>query len=116
MVEDDVDRKLEGVTGNPGPGRLFWLVATVYALVVLLTLALTTAGLRRDGLAALPAMTLTLPTSLALTMLMGPIAATRVVSVFIAEIVASATINIGIAYFIARWRAGRREKSAELSR
>ena len=98
------------MTSNRGVGRLFWRLAAVYALAVLITLALTTPGLRHDGLAALPAMTLTLPASLALMMLIGPIAAKRVVSVFIAVIVSSAVINLGMVYFIARCRAGRRNR------
>jgi len=110
MVEDDADRSVERVSSNPRPQRLFWVLATIYALVVLVTLGLTTPGLKHDGLAALPAMTLTLPTSLALMMLLGPIAAKQVVSVFIAVIASSALINLGIVYFIARWRAGRRNR------
>ena len=104
--------KLERVNRQAAVGRVFWLLTTVYAAIVLLTLFLTAPELRRDGLAALPAMTLTLPASLALMMLLGPIAPQAAIATFIAVTMASGTLNIGIAYAIARWYAGRRRKTS----
>jgi hypothetical protein len=49
-------------------GTRFLLAAIVYAVVVALVLVLTAPGMARDGLAALPVMTLTLPTSAILMM------------------------------------------------
>ena len=96
------------VNRTAGVSRLFWVLATVYAVIVLMILLLTAPGLRRDGLAALPAMALTLPTSVALAMLSARIAPKAGVGVFISVTVVSAMLNIGIAYLIGRWHAGRR--------
>ena len=109
----DAVEKLERMNRNKGAGRVFWVLATVYAVVVLATLLLTAPDLRRDGLAALPAMTLTLPTSLALMRVAAPIVPKSGVSAFISVTVASAIVNIGIAYLIARWQARRRGKTSQ---
>jgi hypothetical protein len=77
--------------------NVFWLLALVYGVVVTLTLIKTAPGFGHHGFAAMPALTLTLPTSLVL-MLITP--KSIGLGGFISITAVGALANVGFVYLI----------------
>jgi len=89
-------------------GRGFWLPAAVYLVIVGGAVLLIAPGVRWDGLAAIPVMGLTLPTSAVVAFVSTRALPQRGgVGLLVSIGLVSAVLNINIAYLIALWHAGR---------
>jgi hypothetical protein len=84
---------------KPSAETVFWLVALVYAVLVMLIIVKTAPGDGNQDLAVLAAIIVTLPTSLVLMFFVGAMTP-LVFGAFIFVMAASALVNIGFAWAI----------------
>ena len=96
MEGSDAVEGLERVN-RPSAESFFWLFALIYAAMVILILIKTAPGFGHHGLAAMPALTVTLPTSVVL-MIFAP--KSMGLGGLIAITVVGAVVNIGFVYAI----------------